>query len=66
MNGSTECFSVPIRDDMAFEKDENFGLKIDSTEENVVPHTESISVTIHDDDSECGYLHGSGILSGIK
>ena len=53
ISGSTRCFDVPIEDNMAFEKDENFGLIIQEAEENVLIGTGSISVTIHDDDCEC-------------
>ena len=56
ISGSTQCFDVPIVDNMAFEKDEDFGLIIGEAEENVMIGTGSISVTIHDDDCECMWL----------
>ena len=52
MNGDTECSSVPIVGNMAFEKDETFSLQIDSVEQGVMISSSSASVVIQDDDSK--------------
>lgn len=51
-NGDTECFSVPINNDMSFEMVESFSLQIDSVEEGVILNAASTTVSILDDDSK--------------
>lgn len=49
-DGDTECFDVSIFSNSAFEKTENFSLRIVAVEENVHLHIDELTITILDDD----------------
>lgn len=51
-DGTTECFDVPILNNLALENTEQFSLSITSVEDNVLLAIANLVIHINDDDSK--------------